>query len=102
MKMEEVAGSPWMNVGNIWKLDKDENYPSLGLQNGWQSVNIFIPYPWDLGQISDLEKYNSDKIMSFKDTVIMLMSPIKISTTAAMFKIQKGKKFKNLSKRSKK
>lgn len=40
--------------------------------------------------------------MSFKDTVIMLMSPIKISTTAAMFKIQKGKKFKNLSKRSKK
>lgn len=81
-----------MNVGNIWKLDRDENYPSLGLQNGWQSMYIFIPYPCVLCQISDLENYNNDKIMSFKDTVIMLMSPIKIRTTAAMFKIQKGKK----------
>lgn len=81
-----------MNVGNIWKLGRDENYPSLGLQNGCQSMYIFIPYPCDLCQISDLENYNNDKIMSFKDTVIMLMSPIKISTTAAMFKIQKGKK----------
>lgn len=44
----------------------------------WMAVYVhLIPYPCDLCQISDLENYNNDKIMSLKDTVIMLMSPIK-------------------------
>jgi hypothetical protein len=38
------------------------------LGNGCSPIYIFISHPWDLGQISDLEK-NNDTFMPFKHTV---------------------------------